>query len=208
MRASIGFAARAAIGFALLADSAAEATYFIRPVIIYGEEFIDGYTPNGPTSGTQSFNDGFRSFSTNTNLSTGQIKTYGRMEGPDSVGAVVAGVIGERIRYFGPADAPATFSFNWDGFIDTDQFFFGDDELLGERVLGISANLAIYNAGDSDYLNWSVGGSNAVKALFVDRVEYYFDSTTSSLQEEVNDGIYTELNLVSGNYYACLRQLL
>jgi hypothetical protein len=190
-----------ALAVSLLSASAANATFFIRPVLQYQGELVDGYAANGPTSGTQSFNDGSRSLDATVNLANGTIKTFGQVTGPDDDVAVVTGIMGERIRYTGPSDAPAIFTFDWEGFIDTDQFFFGDDELLGSRTLGIDAYFAVFNAGDANYLNWTVSGSNGFKALYNDRYEEFYDGSTSSLSEFVSSGFYTELNLVSGQSY-------
>jgi hypothetical protein len=194
-------ASSVALAVSLLSASAANATYFIRPVYQYAGEFVDGYAANGPTSGTQSFNDGTRSFNATVNLGTGTIKTFGQVTGPDDPVAVVTGVMGERIRYTGPSDAPAIFTFDWNGFIDTDQFFFGDDELLGSRFLGIDAYFAVYNAGDATPFEWTTISTNAFKALYNDRYDQQFDGDSSTVSEFVSNGFYAELNLVSGQSY-------
>lgn len=181
--------------------TAADATYFIRPAYNYAGEFVDGYAANGPTSGTQSFNDGTRSFNATVNLGAGTIKTFGQVTGPDDNIAVVTGVMGERIRYTGPSDASAIFTFDWNGFIDTDQFFFGDDELLGSRFLAIDAYFAVYNAGDATPFEWTTVSTNAFKALYNDRYDQQFEDDSSTFSEFVSDGFYTELNLVSGQSY-------
>jgi hypothetical protein len=195
-------ASSVALAVSLVSASVAEAAYFIRPAYRYGAEFVDGYVPNGPTSGTQSFTDSTRSLTATVNLGDGTIKTFGQVTGPDDNFAVVTGILGERIRYTGPSDAPAIFTFDYEGTIEANQFFFGDDELLGSRLVGIEAYFAVYNAGDATYLQWTTSSTNAFKALYNDTVFNTFDETTSDYFEYVSGSdFYTELNLVSGQSY-------
>jgi hypothetical protein len=199
-------ASSVALAVSLLSASAANAAFFIRPVLQYSGEFIDGYEPNGAKVGSQSFKDGFRSLYTQVNLREGTIKTFGSVTGPSSDFAIATGIFGERIRYTGPSDAPSTFQFNFDGSTYVDQVMLGeepmfDPELVQPRFLGIDAYFAVYNAGDANYLNWTVFGSNAPKALYNDRIEFSTDEGSEVFFNETSNGFFTELNLVSGNSY-------
>ncbi|WP_188946532.1 hypothetical protein, partial [Polymorphobacter multimanifer] len=124
---------------ALTINTAANAAYFVRPYLSYDGEIVDGLILNGDTSSSQSFSNGFVSLQSEANLSDGTVKAYLDMSGPSTSFGIAAGVIGERIRYFGETGTDVEFNFNIDGTISAYQDLLGGTEPAGDRQILINA---------------------------------------------------------------------
>src|SRR6187549_3854950 len=83
----------------LALPSAAQADYFVRPVLQYSGEVEDGLSLNVLTSKSASFNDGFTSLESHVDLADGTIKTYLEVNGPSDRFAGATGTMGDQIRY-------------------------------------------------------------------------------------------------------------
>lgn len=187
---------------ALTVATAAQASFFVRPVLQYNGEFIDGYSGNDQTQASLTFNDGFQSFESHVDLADGTIKTYLEMNGPSTGFGIVTGVMGDRIRYTGANGMASNFSFAFDGQIDVNQFATYEGS-TGTRTVLIQAHFAVYDASaGATYKNWALQDSNAPKALLVQYVPISFDYDAESFSEFVfNADLGGDLNLVSGNSY-------
>ena len=194
------FAAAAAV--TLIGTSAAQAAYFVRPVLQYDGEFIDGLDLNGATSGSLTFNDGFRALESHVDLADGTIKTFLEVNGPGGF-ALATGVMGDRIRFLGDPATAVNFSFAFDGFIEWDQEFVGNEFDGQDRQVIIESYFAVYDAAvGATWDNWTVFGTLSDQALISQNIPLTFSGDDGFYSENVfNSDLGGSLNLVAGRDY-------
>lgn len=181
---------------------AAQAAFFVRPVLQYGGELQEGLSLNDQTSGSATFSDGSTTLESHVDLSAGTIKTFLQMNGPSDVFAGATGVMGDRIRYTGSSDEAVSFYFDYDSIISADQSFTGTPEEFETRYIGVQAHFAIYEAGSgATWDDWTAFGSNADKAIYVDFDSSSFESEPESFSLTYSNRLGTELFLTSGKSY-------
>ena len=184
------------------APGIANATYFVRPVLQYDGEFVDGYQPNGPTTGSQTFSNGSTTLQSFVNLTDGTIKTFVEANGPTNTFTIATGVMGDQIRYTGSSEQSVSFRFDFDSLISANQQFTGTPGELESRYIGIQAFFAIYEAGTgANYNNWTVFGSAADQALYNDYADITFNDEMESFDTFYSGSLGTDLFLTSGKSY-------
>lgn len=187
----------------LTIGTAAQAAYFVRPVLQYNGETIDGLSLNDLTQASQSFNDGFQSFQANVNLADGTIKTYLEMNGPNTGFGGATGVLGDRIRYTGESGTAVQFSFDFDGVVEAAQETLGGAPASSDRYIAIQAHFAVYeSSAGATWDDWTLFGTNSDKALLINYLPLSFSYSDPSFNEYVfNTDLGGMLNLVNGRSY-------
>ena len=159
--------------------------YFVRPVAQYGQgEMMDGLTVNGVTQKSVSFHDGFTSVEAHVNLADGTLKTYASSNGPQSSFLISTGIYGDTIRYTGSETEAVSFSVDFDGIINSNQYDLGDDYPYNRRYIGVDAYFAVFEAGTGATINcWTVVCQNLQGvALYNDRYYTSYDVGLSDYQ--------------------------
>ena len=191
-----------ALGVGLGTASAAQAAYFVRPVLQYSGEMQDGLSLNDKTSASATFHDGWSAFEAYVDMNDGTIKTYLEMNGPTDVFGGATGVMGDQIRYTGDSDQAVSFRFDYDSLISANQWYTGTPEEFDNRYIGIEAHFAIYETGSgATWSDWTLFGSNSSKALFVDHEITTFQDWPSDFSEFYSGGLGIDLYLTSGKSY-------
>ncbi|PZN97114.1 MAG: hypothetical protein DCF31_01290 [Alphaproteobacteria bacterium] len=186
-----------------LAATAAQAAYFVRPVLQYNGERVDGIIQNGTTQASQTFNDGYQALEAHVDLADGTIKTYLEMNGPGSGFGIATGTMGDRIRFTGETGTPVRFSFDFDGVITAAQETLGGASASGSRYIGIQAFFAVFDAASgATYNNWTRFDPKGSEALLNNDVSLTFNYDDPAFTEFVfNSDLGGWLDLVSGNSY-------
>lgn len=155
----------------LASATAANAGYFVRPVLQYGGgEMVDGLSLNGATSRSLTFNDGYTELQSHVKLSDGTLKTRVSSAGPQYNFLIATAIYGDTIRYTGSETDTVSFFVDFDGFINSNQFDMGDEDPNASRYIGIDAYFAVYEAGTgATWDDWTVTGSQKGTALYNDR---------------------------------------
>lgn len=187
----------------LALGSAAQASYFVRPVLQYNGERVDGLIQNGATQASQTFNDGYQSLEAHVDLADGTIKTYLEMNGPGGGYGIATGTMGDRIRYTGETGTPVRFSFDFDGVITAAQETLGGAAASGSRYIGIQAHFAVFDAAaGATYNNWTQFDPKGSEALLGNDVLLTFNLDDPAFTEFVfNSDLGGWVDLVSGNSY-------
>ena len=157
--------------FTLLSAGAAQANYFVRPVLQYGQgEMVDGLSLNGLTSRSETFNDGATRLEAHVDMPTGEIKTYVSSAIPNSNYLIATAIYGDTLRFSGSSDEAVGFFVDFDGWINSNQYDLGAEYPNDSRFIGIDAYFAVYEAGTgATWDDWTVVGSQKGTALFNDR---------------------------------------
>lgn len=191
-----------ALGVGAASAGAAQAAYFVRPVLQYEGQLQDGLSLNDATSGSATFSDGSTTLESYVDLGAGTIKTFLQMNGPSDVFAGATGVMGDRIRYTGSSEESVSFYFDYDSIISADQSFTGTPEEFETRYIGIQAHFAIYEAGSgATWDNWTAFGTNSDKALYVDYDLSTFQDQPDNFSLTYSNQLGTDLYLTSGKSY-------
>lgn len=201
-RLSRGAAMALALSLGTGAAGAAQAEFFVRPVLQYGGEMQDGLSLNDLTSRSATFNDGSSAFEAHVDLGEGTIKTFLQMNGPGDTFGGATGIMGDQIRYTGSGDEAVAFRYDYDALISANQEFTGTPEEFDSRYIGIEAHFAIYEAGSgATWADWTAFGTQSHKALFVDYDITTFQHEPGVFSLSFADAFETELYLTSGRSY-------
>lgn len=187
----------------LTVATSAQASFFVRPVLQYDGELVDGLSLNDQTQASQTFSDGFRSFEAHVDLADGTIKTYLEMNGPGDVFGASTGIMGDRIRFTGETGTPVRFSFDFDGVVEAAQETLGEADASASRYIAIEAHFAVYDpSAGATWDDWTIFGTNSDKALLVNFVPLTFNLSDPAFTEYVyNTDLGGMLDLVNGRSY-------
>ncbi|WP_235890256.1 PEPxxWA-CTERM sorting domain-containing protein [Sandaracinobacter neustonicus] len=186
----------------LASATTAEAAFFIRPVLQYGQgEMVDGLSLNNLTAKTHSFNDGYTSLSASVNMGAGEIKTYVSSNGPQSNYLIATGIYGDTLRYWGSETESVSFYTNFDGLISSFQYDLGS-EYYDSRYIGIQAHFAVYEAGTgATWGDWTTHGSQKGTALYNESYTETWGDYGLDFQQDFNVLLGNDLFLTNGAYY-------
>jgi len=182
-----------AAGAFLLFGATAQASYYVRPMVIIGDEVIDGYVADGPTSSSQHFTTDYES---TVDLSNGTVKSYLNTQGPGSYAQVV-GTFGDQIIFSPNAvGTTADVSFDFDGRIMADAPLLNGAAL---PQLGLLATLYVYEAGSGvNYLNY--GAAQFDPFAVVSQSMFLSFNPEAAFDEIINDGLFGSFTIGSGSY--------
>ncbi|MCG2842668.1 PEPxxWA-CTERM sorting domain-containing protein [Sandaracinobacter sp. RS1-74] len=186
----------------LSAATAANASYFIRPVLQYGQgEMVDGLSLNNQTSGSQTFNDGATRLESHVSMADGTIKTYVSSDIPQSNFLIATAIYGDTIRYTGSSDEAVGFFVNFDGWINSQQYEMGEYP-NNSRFIGVDAYFAVYEAGTgATWSDWTVVGSQKGNALYNSREFISWQDNGLDFSESFSFEMGDYLNLETNKYY-------
>lgn len=158
----------------------AEAGYFIRPYVQLGAGVVDGVDVNGATAGSAHFTTSHQS---NVDLRTGTVKAFLEINGPDAGGSGFGqstGIFGDRLTFHGGDGTDATFSFTFDGTVQSP----ARDPIFNSTLqIGVSAFLYVYDASaGATYQNFtSLGGALVAKSDYLE-----FRDPATALNEAIS----------------------
>jgi len=192
-----------AAGAALVLGSAAQAEYYIQPVLQYQAGVQNGLSRNDAVYGEQTFYDSASALESYVDLAAGTIKTYVSRTGPSNNYSIVSGAMGEQIRYLGAEDQAVRFDFDYDVFISADQYKLTDaPEGYDSRYIGISAAFAIYEAGTgANYASWTANSPYVPQALWHKTENVTFQDWDEAFSYTHFGSLGTELFLTNGKSY-------
>jgi len=189
----------------LAATAPAQADYFVRPYLQLEGGTQDGLDLNGATSGQATFSSNGNTLQSFVDLNAGTIKTYTQRVGPSDAFSVVAGVMGEQIRYTGPSDVAVDFFFDFNIDYTIDQSFFGDEQPVDYgRYVGIAAYFAVFEAGAPAYwAQWTTTSPLGMQGnLYNDSLQVNFaDGAPSAFSDYYSGSLGTSLFLETGKSY-------
>lgn len=194
--ASVRLATVAIMGMAGAAAHAADGEYFIRPYIeVGGGGLIDGYQGNGATSGSQNFTSAFQ---TTVDLDDGTVHSYMRLDGTYQSGQV-AGIFGDTIKFNGGAGTSATFSFSFDGTIET------GEAVNSSLYTYVFSNLYVFEA--SAGATWNNFSSHSGALINQSKFVVYNPAVGESLSEYVEDMMSGTISLSGPGEYSVFAAL-
>ena len=183
---------------------AAQAAYFVRPVLQYQGALVDGLSLNDKTSGSETFNDGTTDLRAHVDLADATIKTYLQTTGPSEEFFGATGVIGDQIRYTGASDQAVSFVFNYDAYISAFQEEINAPEDADSRFISVQAYFAVYEAGSgATWADWTRSGTPSIynQALYVSDEFVDFQGEPGVFSRYFSGSLGTDLFLTSGKSY-------
>jgi hypothetical protein len=184
------------------APGAAQADYFVRPVLQYGGSLQDGLALNGASSGSATFYDSGTALEAHVDLADGTIKTYLSRTGPSDAFTGATGVMGDVIRYTGPSDVAVSFKYDFNVDISVDQEFLDIPPGFDARHISIAAYFAVFEAGTgANWAEWTVFSDYADAALYNDYASQSFTDEPSNFFTTYSGSLGTDLFLESGKSY-------
>ncbi|BAK64866.1 hypothetical protein SLG_01910 [Sphingobium sp. SYK-6] len=195
-KAAMLIAVTAGLGF----SAAAQADYFVRPVLQYQGSLQDGIDINGATSNSQTYYDGSTALEAHVDLSDGTIKTLLSRYGPSNNFSGATGVMGDTIRYTGASDVAVAFTYDFNVDLFVDQAFVDDPN--DARYLALDVYFAVFEAGTgANWESWTIFSPYGDLALYNDRAFVTFQDEGESFSYNYAGSLGTDLFLESGKSY-------
>ncbi len=144
----------------MLASQAAQA-YFVRPVVQFGNSFIDGYQADGPTSASVNFTNDMQA---EVDLGSGTVRALATVNGPNNFGQA-AGIFGDTLSFLNAGGTTLDFGFDFDGWLSAPEV---DPALNSPLQVLVFANLRVFDsAAGATYQNFTSLAGALVSDSFV-----------------------------------------